>query len=169
MYKITRLRYLVDWAENTIQEFPRSREADTKESPIQSQPADRIVVSLDYTYIPSGVAPQIIKFDLENRSLLEILKSEYGKVPASDYQKIEIVYANEEESRLLSVTQLMPLVKKTGLIYGKNGELLQYLKAVKKKEWVTFAQHNPLIERKIGGANLGLPDASLHPAPKHDY
>lgn len=126
LLRITRLRYIVD---------------DKSHTPI----------SLDDAYIPENIAPKLFEYDLENRSLFEILKKEYNVIPYKDSQRITIVYANERESKLLNISQLTPLVKKQGMIYDKDGRLVQYLYSIKNKEWTSFKQTNMIIYRKIGG------------------
>ena len=41
------------------------------------------------------------------------------------------------------------LVKKSGITYDKDGNVLQYLHSVMNKEWVQFKQGNERIEKKI--------------------
>lgn len=106
-------------------------------------------VAVEYAYIPESIAPRLIKYDLEERSLFDILINEYNKVPKQDEQMVEIVYANEFEAKTLKVDQLTALVKKSGIIYDREGNVLQYLHAVMNKEWVKFEQKNFKIEKKL--------------------
>lgn len=119
--------------------------------------SDSIPVSIEYSYIPEHLAPKLMKYDLEERSLFDILLKEYGRKPKKDDQVIEIVYANEFEAKALKVDQMTDLVKKSGITYDKEGNVLQYLHTVMNKEWVQFQQSNETIEKKINEVlNNGL-------------
>lgn len=106
-------------------------------------------VAIEYAYIPEETAPKLMKYDLEERSLFEILSSEYGRVPKRDDQIIEIVYANEFESKTLKVDKLTALVKKSGITYDKDGNVLQYIHSIMNKEWLQYEQKNEIIEKKV--------------------
>ena len=108
-----------------------------------------VPVSIEYSYIPENLAPKLMRYDLEDRSLFDILLKEYGRQPQKDDQIIEIVYANEFEANTLKVDQMTALVKKSGITYDKDGNVLQYLHSVMNKEWVQFKQGNERIEKKI--------------------
>ena len=128
MYKITRVRYLIN-------------------------EGIRLPVALDYSFIPEQIAPKLMKYNLEERSLLEILKAEYQAAPARGEQIVEIVYANQEEAKVSNMT---PLVKKTGITYDADEQLIEYIFSIKRKDWVVFKQCNPLIDQKLGGEQYGL-------------
>ena len=108
-----------------------------------------VPVAIEYAYIPEEMAPKLMKFDLEERSLFEILSKEYGRIPKRDDQIIEIVYANEFESKTLKVDKLTALVKKSGITYDKDDNVLQYLHAIMNKEWLQYEQRNEIIENKV--------------------
>lgn len=131
MYKITRVRYLIN-------------------------EGIRLPVALDYSFIPEQIAPKLMKYNLEERSLLEILKAEYQAAPARGEQIVEIVYANQEEAKVLQVSNMTPLVKKTGITYDADEQLIEYIFSIKRKDWVVFKQCNPLIDQKLGGEQYGL-------------
>lgn len=115
-----------------------------------------IPIGIDYAYIPEDVAPKLIQYDVEKRSLFEILKTEYGITPSSDRQWVEIVYANKFEEKYLKVSGKTPLIKKEGMTYDKDGRMIQYAKLIKNKNWIEFKQSNPIIDFKLGDAAHGL-------------
>lgn len=106
-------------------------------------------VAIEYAYVPEQVAKKLNKFDLEEQSLFEVLSQEYGRIPDREEQIIEIVYANEFESKVLQVNKMTELVMKEGITYDKNGEVIQFLHAVMKKEWMSFEQRNTQIEERM--------------------
>lgn len=106
-------------------------------------------IIIEYSYIPEAIAPKILKHDVEERSLFDILLTEYGKRPSREEQKIEIIYATELEARLLKVDQMTALVMKEGITYSQDHEVIQYVHVVMNKEWVVFEQKNPRIEQIV--------------------
>lgn len=61
------------------------------------------------------------------------------------------------EIKALKVDQMTALVKKSGITYDKDGNVLQYLHTVMNNEWVQFQQSDQTIERKINEVlNHGL-------------
>ena len=131
VYKITRVRKIVREEED----FP---------------------IAIEYSYIPEVIADKLLKYDLEENSLFEILKTQYGRVPKKEDQVIEIVYANEFESKTLKVDQMTALIKKHGITYDEDGNILQYLHSVMNMDWVEFEKGNKKIEEKIKEAAYGL-------------
>lgn len=113
-------------------------------------------IIIEYSYIPEKVAPKILKHDVEERSLFEILQTEYGKKPLGEEQKIEIIYANELEAKLLKVNQMTALILKEGVTYSKDHEVIQYIHVVMNKEWIAFEQKNPRIEQMVKEASREL-------------
>lgn len=106
-------------------------------------------IIIEYSYIPEAIAPKILKHDVEERSLFDILSTEYGKIPSLEKQKIEIIYANELEAKLLKVDQMTALVLKEGITYSQDCEVIQYVHVIMNKEWVSFEQRSPQIEARI--------------------
>lgn len=113
-------------------------------------------ISIEYAYIPERVAPKLFKYDLEENSLFSILKSEYNIEPSKEEQIVEIVYANDFEAKTLRVNKLNALVKKSGIIYDEEDNVLQYLNSVMNKDWVEFEKGNTAIEDKVRENAYGL-------------
>ena len=113
-------------------------------------------VAIEYAYIPEAMAEKLMKYDLEERSLFQILSQEYGRVPKREEQVVEIVYADEFEARTLQVDQRTTLVMKEGITYDDKGNILQFLHTVMKKDWVVFEQGNDRIRQKMEEVAHGL-------------
>lgn len=84
------------------------------------------------------------------------MRTQYGKIPKKEEQVIEIVYANEFESKVLKVDQMTALIKKHGITYDEEGNILQYLHAVMNMDWVEFEKGNKKVDEKIKEAAYGL-------------
>ena len=113
-------------------------------------------IAIEYSYIPEALADKLLQYNLEENSLFEILRTQYGRVPKKEDQIIEIVYANEFESKALKVDQMTALIKKHGITYDEEGNILQYLHSVMNMDWVEFEKGNKKIEEKIKEAAYGL-------------
>lgn len=113
-------------------------------------------IAIEYAYIPEAMAGKLMKYDLEERSLFQILSQEYGRVPKREEQVVEIVYANEFEAKTLQVDQRTTLIMKEGITYDAQGNILQFLHTVMKKDWVIFEQGNDRIQRKMEEVAHGL-------------
>lgn len=113
-------------------------------------------VAIEYAYIPEEMAGKLMKYDLEERSLFQILSEEYGRVPKREEQVVEIVYADEFEAKTLQVDQRTTLVMKEGITYDDQGNILQFLHTVMNKDWVAFEQGNDRIQKKMEHAARGF-------------
>lgn len=96
-----------------------------------------IPIAIEYAYVPENIAPKLIRQNLED-SLFQILREIYGIVPAKEEQLIEIVYADDFESKILKLDKMTAVAKKIGIIYDKDGNVIQYLHSIVNKEWVEF-------------------------------
>lgn len=108
----------------------------------------KVPITIEYAYVPDHIAPRIIQHNLEERSLFEILSEEYNHQPDREEQKLEIVYANEKEEKMLNVDNMTALVLKRGLTFDRRGDVIQYIHAIMNKDWVSFYEEDPVIARK---------------------
>lgn len=108
----------------------------------------KVPITIEYAYVPDRIAPRIIQHNLEERSLFEILSEEYNHQPDREEQKLEIVYANEKEEKMLNVDNMTALVLKRGLTFDRQGDVIQYIHAIMNKDWVSFYEEDPVIARK---------------------
>ena len=64
---------------------------------------DRAVpITIEYSYIPESKAPKLMRFDLEDNSLFDILIQEYHHIPKKQELTVGIVYADENEAKALN-------------------------------------------------------------------
>ena len=118
---------------------------------------DRAVpITIEYSYIPESKAPKLMRFDLEDNSLFDILIQEYHHIPKKQELTVGIVYADENEAKALNVDKLTALVKKEGITYDEKGEVMEYLQSVINKEWVAFEKEDPVIKQKMEEVLHGL-------------
>jgi len=115
-----------------------------------------LLINIEYSYIPESKAPKLMRFDLEDNSLFDILIQEYHHIPKKQELTVGIVYADENEAKALNVDKLTALVKKEGITYDEKGEVMEYLQSVINKEWVAFEKEDPVIKQKMEEVLHGL-------------
>lgn len=71
--------------------------------------SDTEPVALETSYLSLERCPGLDRIDFSNRSLYEVLKTEYGLEPKSASRSLEITYANEWEAERLNITKTAPM------------------------------------------------------------
>jgi GntR family transcriptional regulator len=79
----------------------------------------------DYT-IPTQRFPEIDRFDLEKRSIYEVMESEYGVTIDHARQSFEPVVASAFEAELLGVRVGAPLMLEKRISFDRDNQLVEY-------------------------------------------
>jgi GntR family transcriptional regulator len=81
------------------------------------------------TYISESKCPGLVREDLTNQSLYELLTRKYGLVIAQGYRTVEAIALDPADAKLLNLRPKSPalLLKSVGLL--ENGEPLEYFVA----------------------------------------
>lgn len=104
-------------------------------------------ISLEYSYFPASLCPHIEQFDLEHRSIYEILENEYEiQIDVAD-QFFEPVVANEYESEMLSVPINAPLMLVSRVSYDVDGNAIEFGKDLYRGDKTRFVSRSPRHER----------------------
>ncbi len=100
-----------------------------------SSPAYRILrlrsvnqepVLLENYIVPTGRFPGLERFDLEKRSVYEVMENEYGVIIVRARQSFEPVLATEFEAELLGVKTGSPLMLEKRISFDKNHHPVEY-------------------------------------------
>ncbi|MGW8250714.1 MAG: GntR family transcriptional regulator [Anaerolineales bacterium] len=83
-------------------------------------------VMLESYMIPAGRYPGLDECDLENRSIYEVMETEYGVHIARARQSFEPVVASPFEAELLQVWVGAPLMLEKRISYDKEGRPVEY-------------------------------------------
>ncbi|MFQ5433979.1 MAG: GntR family transcriptional regulator [Anaerolineae bacterium] len=83
---------------------------------------------LEKFILPTACFPEFERHDLENRSLYEIMETEYSVIISQARQSIEAVRATEYEAELLNVESGTPLLLEQRLGLDQNGRPVEYAK-----------------------------------------
>ena len=70
--------------------------------------------------------PNFGQYNLENRSIYEIMETEFGITAYQAQQSLEAVSATEQEAELLEVEPGAPMMLERRLAFDKDGRPLEY-------------------------------------------
>jgi GntR family transcriptional regulator len=109
-----------------IQRFLNLREAETVWQIYRLRLANDEPISLQWSYIPRRLAPDLDKKDL-NGSLYYILKNEYGIEMSSADQTIRARQATPEEAQLLGISENEILFEISRVTYDRENRPVEHL------------------------------------------
>jgi len=85
------------------------------------------VYSLNKSYIPLNLFPDIINQLKSGKSSVDILRGKYPLIPDKSKSVLEIVFADNNDSPLLRVQPGQPLIKIQNILYSKSGQAVEYI------------------------------------------
>lgn len=87
------------------------------------------VLSLNISYIPLSMFPDIIEDIKANKPSYDILRGKYPLLPVRTKSSLEIVYTQQSEAQYLQVQTGFPLIKVENLLYSKSGQPVELVVA----------------------------------------
>lgn len=87
----------------------------------------RLLVS---TCIPTSIAPELHKIRLEDKSLYEVLRRQYGLHVAKAERWIDAVLPDDETMELLQLEVIEPLLRIESVAYAKDGRAVEHYVAL---------------------------------------
>lgn len=100
--------------QTTLQHFERVRFADGR------------VVAFERSWFPASIAPNLSAFDLEHRSIYDVLEREYGVKLFRAEQEFDASVADEKVAALLDCEPGAPLMVVHRLSFDLNGRPVEY-------------------------------------------
>jgi GntR family transcriptional regulator len=82
------------------------------------------------TAVPADIVPGLHRTRLENRSLYDVLRRQYGVRIVRAERWIDAVLADAPTCELLGITNAEPLLRIESVAYGANGRPLEYYQAL---------------------------------------
>ncbi len=82
------------------------------------------------TVVPSSLAPGLHRIKLENRSLYDVLRRQYGLRIVKAERWIDAVTPDEATRALLQLDATEPLLRIESIAYGPSGQPLEYYRAL---------------------------------------
>lgn len=96
---------------------------------------DGVPLALQEAHLPHRLCPEILRHDLAVRSLIQILREEYGLRLARAEQTVRAVLANARERELLGLSDPAPLLSNERTTYLDTGEVIEFSRGVYCGEW----------------------------------
>lgn len=97
-----------------------------------------IPMALERAHIKCELAPGLTEEDVNEKSLYESLAVKYNELVDWAESKVTAVFANGLESILLNISVARPVMRYEGLVYDREGRLLEYFDDIILKEQVQF-------------------------------
>lgn len=85
------------------------------------------VYSLNKSYIPINLFPDIAAQLKSGKSSIDILRGKYPLIPDKSKSVLEIIFADNSDSPLLRVQPGQPLIKLQNTLYSKSGQAVEYV------------------------------------------
>ncbi len=101
---------------------------------------------LEKFFLPAHCFPGFEQYNLENRSLYEVMETEYGFVVSRARQSLEAVSATEYEAELLKIKAGAPLMLEQRLAFDQDGQPIEYAKDVYRGDRFRFVTELAALE-----------------------
>ena len=92
---------------------------------IYSQKDD--ILSINTSYIPLSLFPNIIENLYDRKPAHEIFKGKYPLLPVKSKSSLEIIYTDQSDAQFLQIQQGHVLVKIENLLFSKSGQAVEYV------------------------------------------
>ncbi len=86
-----------------------------------------VVLSLNKSYIPLNLFPNIIEDVYDRKPAHEIFKGKYPLLPVKSKSSLEITYCDQNDAQFLEIQQGQVLVKIENLLFSKSGQAVEYV------------------------------------------
>lgn len=95
-------------------------------------------LNLDCSYTPADIYPGVTPQQVEKKKILNLLLDDLQIEIAKSNQKVTLIYVNEKEAALLQVPPGSPMMKYKGLVYDKQGRLINFFENIMKMDDFAF-------------------------------
>ncbi len=100
---------------------------------------DDVPMSLQTSYLPKFLVPNLIDKRFEEGSLFKTLKKEYGLEVGAASESLRAVRADAYEAKTLNVNKNDPMLLLERVTRTKNGKILEYVKTILRGDKSIFA------------------------------
>jgi GntR family transcriptional regulator len=87
------------------------------------------VLSLNTSYIPLWLFPEIIGDIKSNKPSYDIMRGKYPLLPVKTKSTMEVIFTSQLEAQYLQVQTGLPLIKVENLLYSKSGQAVEFVVA----------------------------------------
>ena len=89
-----------------------------------------VPVTLQTSYLPASLCPDLQKHDLDRRHLIDILQSEYGVAMSRAEELVEPAIADDHDARHLGIGPGSPVFQIERRTYLADGRIAEFRRAV---------------------------------------
>jgi len=100
------------------------------------------VLSLNTSYIPLSLFPNIIEDVYDRKPAHEIFKGKYPLLPVKSKSSLEITYTDQSDAQFLKIQQGQVLVKIENLLFSKSGQAVEYVVSKYRADRCRFTFEN---------------------------
>lgn len=98
--------------------------------------------SINISYIPLNIFPNIIESVLKSEPSHVILMGKYPLIPTRSKSILEMIYSSKEDTHFLQMQEGQPLIKIENILYAKNGQTVEYIIAKYRADKCRFIFDN---------------------------
>jgi GntR family transcriptional regulator len=122
---------------------------------------DDAPLSLDLTYLPYRLVPQLLEEDLSKDSLYSLIEDKYGLRISSGHRTIEATLADTETSQLLQIGEGDAVLLLTSVSYLDDGRAIEYFESAHPANRSRFEVD--VVRRRAGQlTQSGTPTTTSH-------
>lgn len=85
------------------------------------------VVSLNISFIPLNLFPEIIEDLQANKQSHEIMRGKYPLIPNQSKSTLDVIYTDQRDAQFLRVQPNQPLIRIKNLLLSKSGQAVEYI------------------------------------------
>ena len=85
------------------------------------------VFSLNVSYLPISLFPNIIEDINAKKPSYDILKGKYPLLPAKTKSTLEVIYTEQADAQYIQVQSGYPLIKIDNILSSKSGQVVEYI------------------------------------------
>ncbi|TFJ91645.1 GntR family transcriptional regulator [Lentibacillus salicampi] len=100
--------------------------------------ADHIPIGVENNYYPIELGEEIMTYDLNKKSLYDLLEQELGVRSIEADQIIKSERINKEDAKLLNVSSSMSMLIAERILVDFNGEFVEYERAAYRSDMYSF-------------------------------
>lgn len=101
-------------------------------------------ISIEESFLPEKLAPNIDKIITDNSSLYQILESQYGIVLVKAKTHMQVTFSTESESKLLKIRSESPCILQEAVAYDRNEQEMEFSTSLTRSDIVRFYSESNL-------------------------
>ena len=101
--------------------------------------ADQVPFAEEVNYLPSWIFEGINPWEMETKSLIEIMETQFGVKIAYSMQTLKAKVPTKEQKEILNLTSNAPHLSIRSKVYDKSGKVVKYTKVFFRTDIVEYS------------------------------